>query len=257
MLVFCKNKILVKHETFDFDEGYISSHEGLEVLRKTSDFPPNWQKLTAWADVDVKALREGEELVGLRELWHIAGSKVFAEAGGAWIFANWFRNFRLCPSCGGELGPNSHDYGRKCPKCGSVYYAPQSPAIIVAVEREGSLLLAHNTAWPDDRYSVIAGFVEPGECLEDAVRREVMEEVSIQVEGIEYFGSQVWPFPNSLMLGFTAKYKAGELYPDGEEIAKAGWFPPEEVRGMNLPDGASIARRLIDNFLRISCSSRR
>ncbi|MBQ7154249.1 MAG: NAD(+) diphosphatase [Synergistaceae bacterium] len=249
MLVFCKNKILVKHETYDFDDGYIASHEGLEILRKTSDFPENWQVLTQWADVDAKTLREGEELIGLRELWHIAGSKVFAQAGGAWIFANWFRNFRLCPSCGSELVPNSHDYGRKCGACGKIYYAPQSPAVIVAVEREGSLLLAHNTAWPDDRYSVIAGFVEPGESLEDAVNREILEEVGIRVKGVKYFGSQVWPFPNSLMLGFTAMYESGELTPDGVEIGRAGWFPPDEIRDMNLPDGASIARRLINNFL--------
>ena len=252
MLVFCRNKILVKHETYDFDDGYIDSHEGLEVIRKTSDFPANWQALASWADVESHSLREGEEFVGLRELWHIAGSKVFARAGGAWIFANWFRNFRLCPSCGGSLSPNTNDFGRKCDACGKVYYAPQSPAIIVAVEREGSLLLAHNAAFPEGRYSIIAGFVEPGESLEDAVRREVMEEVSIDVEGITYFGSQVWPFPNSLMLGFTAKYSAGEVRPDGTEIVRAGWFSPEEVRAMNIPDGASIARRLIDNFLSIN-----
>ena len=249
MLVFCKNKILVKHETYDFDDAYIDSHSGLEVLRKSSDLPANWQSLTAWADVEAKTLKEGEEFIGLRELWHITGSKVFAQAGGALIFAEWFRNFRLCPSCGGELAPNSHDYGRKCPACGRTYYAQQSPAVIVAVEREGSLLLAHNAMFPEGRYSIIAGFVEPGESLEDAVRRELREEVSIEVEGIEYFGSQVWPFPNSLMLGFTARYSSGEVHPDGTEIVNAGWFPPDEVRAMNLPDGASIARRLIDNFL--------
>ena len=249
MLVFSKNKILVKHETFDFDETYISSHEGLEILTQTKDFPANWQALTQWADADVKALREGEELIGLRELWHIAGSRVFAQAGGAWMFANWFRNFRMCPACGGELIPNPQDYGRKCSKCERVYYVQQSPAVIVAVEHEGRLLLAHNSAFPEGRYSIIAGFVEPGESLEDAVRREILEEVSISVENIQYFGSQVWPFPNSLMLGFTAEYSSGDVTPDGTEIVSAGWFTPDEIRELNIPDGASIARRLIDNFI--------
>lgn len=155
----------------------------------------------------------------------------------------------MCPCCGGELSPNAHDFGRKCSECGRVYYVPQSPAVIVAVEREESLLLAHNSAWQNDRYSVIAGFVEPGESLEDAVRRELREEVSIEVSNISYFGSQVWPFPNSLMLGFTAEYSSGKIIPDGSEIVRAGWYSPDEIRHMLIPDGASIARRLINNFL--------
>ena len=88
------------------------------------------------------------------------------------------------------------------------------------------------------------------------MRREVREEVSIDVRDIQYFGSQVWPFPNSLMLGFTASYLAGEIRPDGAEIARAGWFTADEIKAMSIPDGASIARRLIDNFLSISDSSR-
>ncbi|MBQ7220214.1 MAG: NAD(+) diphosphatase [Synergistaceae bacterium] len=249
MLVFCKNKLLVKHETFDFDEEYITAHEGLRILRLSSELPDNWKTLTQWADAESESLREGEELIGLRELWGIAGSQVFARAGGALMFAEWFRNFRMCPCCGGDLLTNSHDFGRKCSGCGKVYYVPQSPAVIVAVEREGNLLLAHNSAWQNDRYSVIAGFVEPGECLEDAVRREVHEEVSVEVSNIQYFGSQVWPFPNSLMLGFTAQYSSGEVTPDGTEIARAGWYTADEIRDMNIPDGASIARRLINHFL--------
>mgnify|MGYP002627011516 CR=1 FL=1 len=249
MLVFCKNKLLVKHETFDFDEEYISAHEGLHILRKSSDFPENWIALTQWVDADAVSLREGEELIGLRELWGIAGSQAFAHAGGALMFAEWFRNFRMCPYCGGELLTSSHDFGRKCSACGKVYYVQQSPAVITAVVHEGDLLLAHNTAWQNDRYSVIAGFVEPGECLEDAVRREIREEVCIEVKNIQYFGSQVWPFPNSLMLAFTAEYSSGKIAPDGTEIARAGWYSPDEIRSMNIPDGASIARRLINHFI--------
>lgn len=242
MFVFSKNKILTIQGRYDFTDGEI---EHYTIINKSSDLQENWQGLASWADVK----DEGTDFIPLRELWHIAGGEVFARAGGALIFAEWFRNVRLCSCCGGELRPSSHDYGRECVRCGRVFYAPQSPAIIVAVEREGRLLLAHNTAWPDDRYSVIAGFVEPGESLEMTIRREVMEEVSIAVDGIKYFGSQVWPFPNSLMLGFTAEYSSGEISPDGTEIARAGWFTPEEIRAMNLPDGASIARRLINNFL--------
>lgn len=242
MLVFNKNKILVHEGNYDIDEEYIKH---FDVIHTSANLPENWQRLTHWADVQDSSC----EFVGLRELWHIAGSEAFARAGGAFIFAEWFRSVRLCSSCGGSLVPSTHDYGRMCESCGKVYYAPQSPAVIVAVEREGRLLLAHNTAWPEGRYSVIAGFVEPGESLEMTVEREIREEVSIAVSRIKYFGSQVWPFPNSLMLGFTAEYASGEITPDEMEIAQAGWFTPKEIRNMNLPDGASIARRLINNFL--------
>ena len=250
MLIFCKNKILVRNNNYDFSEEYIKLHGDFEIIRSSKDLPPNWQALTSWLDVDdVKIFLDGEKLINLRDLWHVSGAKAFSIASGAWQFAVWFREIKFCSRCGGELEPSSLDFGRICRNCSSVVYAPISPAVIVAVEREGKLLLAHNTAWNDKRYSVIAGFVEPGESLEDAVRREIHEEVSINVRDIKYFGSQTWPFPKSLMLGFTAKYESGNVTPDGFEIADAGFFSPNEINNMNIPDKASIARKLIDNFL--------
>ena len=250
MIVFMKNKILIKNDTYDFDSAYIDSHPGLEIINSSDELPPNWKNLTSWLNVSESSeLQSGEELIGLRDLWHMFGDEVFASAGGALQFSEWFRNVKVCSHCGGKIVPSENDYGRVCTECGSVFYAPISPAIIVAVERDDKLLLAHNTAWPDERYSVIAGFVEPGETLEDTVRREIYEEVSIRVDDIRYFASQSWPFPHSLMLGFKARYSSGELMPDGKEIGSAGFFSPEEIRCMNIPDKASIARRLIDNFL--------
>lgn len=241
MLVFCKNKILVRNGQYEFND--ISN---LEVLRSSKSLPKNWQNLTGWAEcVNIP----DEELITLRDLWHIAGDYAFTLASGALQFASWFENVKLCSFCGGELIPNSHDFGRKCKECGRIFYAQISPAVITAVEHDGKLLLAHNAAWPDNRYSVIAGFVEPGERLEEAVRREIHEEVAIDVEAIKYFGSQTWPFPNSLMLGFTAQYSSGEIQPDGAEITNAGFFAPDEIKSMNIPDKASIARKLIDDFL--------
>lgn len=247
MLIFSGNRLLIRKGTYDFDEAYTNSRS---ILSGSRDLPANWQRLTSWADIgDSPDLEEGEELIGLRELWHLTGDSEFARAGGALQFADWFRNVRLCSKCGGELVPSESDYGRVCSKCGKVFYVQISPAVITAVEREGRLLLAHNAAWPEGRYSIIAGFVEPGERLEGAVSREILEEVSVSVKGIKYFGSQTWPFPNSLMLGFTAEYDSGEIVPDGTEITSAGWFSVEEMRSMNLPDGASIARKLIDDFM--------
>ena len=255
MIVFVKNKRLVRNGTYDFDSAYIKSHSGLEIINSSDDLPPNWKNLTSWVSLnDSLVLLPDEELTGLRELWHIHGDEVFSSVGGALQFSEWFRNVKVCSHCGGKITPSEHDYGRICTECGNVFYAPISPAVIVAVEREGKLLLAHNTAWPNDRCSVIAGFVEPGETLEDTVRREIYEEVSVHVDEIRYFASQSWPFPHSLMLGFTARYSSGEIKPDGVEIGYAGFYSPEEIMRMNIPDKASIARRLIDNFLLRHCT---
>jgi NAD+ diphosphatase len=123
--------------------------------------------------------------------------------------------------------------------------------MIVRVQRQGEqgpeILLARNHRHPLGFYSVLAGFVEPGESLEECVRREVCEEVSIEIENIRYFGSQPWPFPNSLMIAFTADYAAGSLELEEEEIADAGWFRPDSLPP--VPPPISIARRLIDSFV--------
>jgi NAD+ diphosphatase len=123
-----------------------------------------------------------------------------------------------------------------------------SPAIIVRIERGDQILLARNHRFPAGLYSVLAGFVEPGETLEECVVREVREEVGIAVEDIRYFASQPWPFPNSLMLGFTARHKSGEIEVDNNELAEADWYRPNELPHLPLP--LSIARRLIDDYLK-------
>lgn len=246
-MIFCGNKILVDGTKYKFNTERLT---GLKVINTSLELPKAWQNLPLWYDVEEpQSLNDGEKLIGLRDLWHVSGDKAFSEASEALQFASWFRNTRYCSHCGGRIIPHGHDYGRECENCGAVFYAPISPAVITAVEHNGKLLLAHNAAWNDERYSVIAGFVEPGERLEEAVKREIREEVNIGVKSIKYFGSQTWPFPNSLMIGFTAEYESGEVTPDGEEILRAGFFSADEIRTMNIPDKASIARKLIDSFL--------
>ena len=256
MMIFCGNKILIRDGRYDFGNDDFS---GLDVIRSSRELPEVWQKLPSWLEVkEPESLREGESLMGFRDFWYEAGDAAFSIASSAFQFAAWFRNARYCSHCGAKLVPHTNDYGRECEACGAVYYAPISPAVITAVEHDGKLLLAHNAAWVDDRYSVIAGFVEPGERVEEAVKREIMEEVNITVKNIKYFGSQTWPFPNSLMLGFTAEYESGDVRADGVEILNAGFFSPEEIQNMHIPGEASIARRLINNFLaKISYSSRK
>ncbi len=140
---------------------------------------------------------------------------------------------------------------KKCPNCGLTNYPRLSPAIIIAVvrptEQGNRLLLARNHRFPSGRYSVIAGFVEPGESLEECAQREVREEVGIRIKNICYFGSQSWPFPNSLMVGFTAEYDSGTLVLEAAEIAEAQWFAADHLP--LLPPKMSIARRLIDWFV--------
>jgi NAD+ diphosphatase len=134
-----------------------------------------------------------------------------------------------------------------CEACGLQQYPRVSPAVIMIVHRGDEMLLAQGARFPVKIFSALAGFVEPGESLEEAVRREVREEVGLVVGDVDYFDSQSWPFPNSLMIGFYAAYERGELVLDPTEILEAGWFRKYELP--NMPGPPSIARKLIDNFI--------
>jgi NAD+ diphosphatase len=159
----------------------------------------------------------------------------------------WDRGNRFCGACGAPLAMRSDVRAKECTACGRLVFPRISPAIIVAIERGARLLLARSARFAEELYSVLAGFVEPGETLEEAVYREVKEEVGITVKNIRYFGSQPWPFPDSLMVGFTAEYDAGEIAIDGEEIVAARWFAADQLP--SIPGPISIARRLIDAFI--------
>jgi NAD+ diphosphatase len=162
---------------------------------------------------------------------------------------NWLKTNKFCGCCGGimQVVPQQQELAAKCLACDYIVYPRISPAIIVAVIKEHEILLARSNRFPPGRYSVIAGFVEPGETLENCVRRELQEEVGIEVNNIEYFGNQPWPFPDSLMIAFTAQYANGEITIDNDEIVAAGWF--SAVTLPEIPGKESIARQLIDWFL--------
>jgi NAD+ diphosphatase len=184
---------------------------------------------------------------GLRSVYGLLDDTLFAIAGRAVQIADWDRNHRFCGRCGAPTEPLANERARHCVDCGLSNFPRLSPAVIVLVERDGRALLARGHSFQTNFYSCIAGFVEPGESLENAVRREVEEETGILVKDIAYFSSQPWPFPNSLMIGFTARYESGEIEIDESEIVDAGWFSPESMP--NLPGRISIARQLIDHFL--------
>lgn len=193
------------------------------------------------------ALPEGYQARNLRTIYGRIDEDHFALAGRAVQIVEWGRNHRFCGRCGQPTEALPGERAKKCPACGLITYPRLSPAVIVQVTRDGQILLARNANFPAAFYSVLAGFVEPGESLEATVRREIREEVGIEVTDIEYFGSQPWPFPNSLMLGFRAKWAAGEIAVDPRELADANWFSVDALP--NIPPRLSIARRLIDDYI--------
>ena len=191
---------------------------------------------------------EGYVFRDLRSLF-MAGldEELFLVAGRALQIINWDLTHRYCGACGAPTKTKVGQRAKVCPLCGLVSYPRISPAIIVAVTKDDQILLAHNSRFPLKFYSVIAGFVEPGETFEECVRREVYEETSIKVKNIKYFASQPWPFPHSLMVGFTAEYADGEILIDQSELDAAGWFKPDNLPA--IPAKGSISRCLIDWFV--------
>lgn len=183
----------------------------------------------------------------LRKLFSALPEELFLLAGRAFQVMNWERTHQYCGQCGHPTQTAAHERARVCPQCHLTQYPRISPAIIVAITKAQSILLANAPRFPEGLYSVLAGFVEAGETFEECVRREVKEEVGIEVEDIRYFGSQPWPFPHSLMVGFTAKYAGGEIRVDRQEILEADWFEADNLP--NIPGPYSIARQLIDNFI--------
>ncbi|MGZ8267247.1 MAG: NAD(+) diphosphatase [Burkholderiales bacterium] len=193
------------------------------------------------------ALPEGWKLMGLRDVFGIFDTGLAALCGRAYQILEWDLNHRYCGRCGTPTVQRSDERARACPGCGRSSYPPISPAVMVLVtDGARRVLLARKPGFPKGRYSAVAGFVEPGEMLEDTVARETREEVGVNVKNIRYFGSQPWPFPHSLMIAFTAEYAGGEVRPDGIEIEEARWFDVEELP--HLPPPISISRRLIDTI---------
>jgi NAD+ diphosphatase len=190
----------------------------------------------------------GSAPVALRQLYGVLSDEDFGVAGRALGLTAWDRDHRFCGRCGAATERSSTDRVRTCPRCELGAYPRLAPAVIMLVERDGRALLARNARFPRPFFSTLAGFVEVGETLEHAVAREVHEEAGVAIADIRYFGSQPWPFTGSLMIGFTASWAGGEIVAATDEIAEAGWFPPDALPP--LPPPLSIARELIDDFVR-------
>jgi len=198
----------------------------------------------AWVAKEAVA-PEGHAFRGLRSLFGRLDEPMLAVAGRAFQIADWARTHRYCGACGKPMARAPGERAMKC-VCGHLAYPRISPAMMVLVKRGPAILLARNVAVPaGGRMSALAGFLEPGESIEDAIHREVREEVGVEVKDLRYFASQSWPYPHALMIAFTAEYAGGELRLDPGEIAEARWFAP----GDPLPELSpkqSISRALID-----------
>jgi NAD+ diphosphatase len=199
--------------------------------------------VAVWLEDDTRE-PPGYRYAGLRSLFFKLPEPLLALAARAFQIVDWDRSHRYCGRCGTPTRDKDGERAKECPACGFVAYPRVSPAMMVLVTRGRELLLARANRFPGAMYSALAGFVEPGETIEDCIRREVREEVGIDVAGIRYFASQSWAFPHSLMIAYTAEYAGGELSPDRSEIADAQWFALDALPA--LPTHISIARRLID-----------
>lgn len=191
-----------------------------------------------------QSLPEGLRAGGLRNWFGVLDDETLSIAMRAVQVLEWDRTHRFCGACGTPTVQLQGERAKRCPSCGLTAYPRISPAMMALVTRGRELLLGRGVGFPPGRYSALAGFVEAGESIEDAVAREVYEETGIEVCNLRYFGSQSWPFPNSLMIAFRAEYAGGEIRVDPNELADAQWFTPEALP--KLPPHLSIARELID-----------
>ncbi|MBQ4392175.1 MAG: NAD(+) diphosphatase [Prevotella sp.] len=204
--------------------------DGIEVKTYSVDAPP-----------------AGQETCPLRQSYYKLPLPLYLKAGKCAELLYWDRNTRFCGVCGGMMHLHT-DISKRCEMCGKEVWPQLATAVIVLIHRgPDEVLLARGRNFKSNFYGLIAGFVETGETLEQAVEREVMEEVGLRIKNIRYFDSQPWPYPSGLMVGFNADYDSGELHVQRDELRKAAWFHRDHLP--QLPEKLSIARKLIDNWL--------
>ena len=196
------------------------------------------------------------QLMGLREVGALFSPEDAGLLAYGTAMVNWHRAHPRCARCGALTNIEEAGFLRRCPNCGAEHHPRTDPVVIMLVYDGDRALLGRQPIWPAGRYSALAGFVEPGESLEEAVAREVLEETSVRVEDVLYRSSQPWPFPASLMIGFHARWAGGEIDASGGELDDARWFSRAEleatVRGetdFHVPPPLAIARQLIDEWL--------
>lgn len=192
-------------------------------------------------------LPEGLKRSNVRELAGLIPDEEFAIAGLAVHVTDYDRTTRFCGRCGTKTESSHIERAKICPSCNLITYPRISPAIIVLVQNDDSVLMVQGMHAPTGMYSLVAGFVEPGETIEHAVHREVQEEAGVAIKNVRYCASEPWPFPNSLMIGFVAEYDEGDITPDGVEVQDARWFDRNNLP--KIPPKLSLTRSLIDHWV--------
>ena len=189
---------------------------------------------------------DGLEMMNLRASFEVLDEESYLLAGKAAELIYWDQNTKFCGCCGAPMKFHT-EISKHCTNCGKELWPQLATAVIVRITRGEEILLVHANNFRRPYYGLVAGFVETGESLEDAVRREVHEETGLEIDNISYFSSQPWPYPCGLMVGFTAEYVSGELHLQRSELSSGGWFLREKLPP--IPGPASIARQLIDDWL--------
>lgn len=225
------------------------SENGWKILRE--QFVGYWHGQACFAVeiddiVEVDAMRF--QVGSLYQLIGRVDDGLFSLAGRAAQLLDWERDHQFCGRCGGPMVLKDRNRAMGCEPCNTTLYPRIAPCVIVLITRGEDMLLARNARFPRPMFSTLAGFIEPGESVEETLRREVREEVGLEVGALTYFDSQAWPFPNQLMLGFFAEYVSGDIVPEPEEIAEADWFHPSALPP--IPPPASIAGQLIQQHCR-------
>jgi NAD+ diphosphatase len=191
---------------------------------------------------------EGFEMVGLRQSYYKLSRSLYLKAGKCQELLYWDQNTKYCGVCGAPMRMDT-DISKKCTQCGKEVWPQLATAVIVLIHKGDEVLLVRAKNFKRDFFGLVAGFVETGETLEEAVAREALEETGVTITNIRYFASQPWPYPCGLMVGFNADYVSGEIHLQKSEIAKGGWFRRDNLP--EIPEKLSIARMLLDNWLNV------
>lgn len=248
IICFSDNSILLKKDLDNFSFPNLS--EMNEQIQHSFCLGKLNQK-TLWA-IDISSINS-EKLtnnlisITVREAFSILTADQIKLIGTAFQLLNWHKTTNYCANCGKSLVLSTTERAKICESCDTIYYPRINPSIIVSIKKEDQILLARSPRFPEHMYSVIAGFTEVGENLEECVSREIKEEVGVKVKNIQYFKSQNWPFPNSLMVAFTADYDSGDIEVDNDEIVDAKWFSRQDLP--SIPSNFSVAGQLINAFL--------